>query len=279
MIKFNNIRMFRLGKKIGCLLPRWLVIFLAQCLAFERFIFAKREKEQVRKNLQQCRQNDSALNVFRVFRNYAICMADILRIPIYHYKKLADLVSVKGLENLDKALSMNQGVILTTGHIGNWDLAGVYLSSLGYKLSAVVEDIPDLANFFNALRSKTGMQTLFPHNRDEMIKTLVDKRILVLVSDRNFSGCGIKVNFLDSEKTMPVGSASFAVKHKAPVVVGCFVLNNDKKTYRVEISEPILSDNKTYKELTQQIANTLSYYIKQNPFQWFVLQDEQRSSV
>jgi KDO2-lipid IV(A) lauroyltransferase len=266
--------MFRFGQKIACLLPRRLAICFAQCLAFERYIFARQEKVWIRKNLRYCGQKDSSINVFKVIRNYAICMVDILRIPIYSRHKLSDSVIVKGLDNLDNALALNQGVILTTGHIGNWDLAGVYLAGLGYPIGAVTEDIAGISGFFNALRAKTGMETFFPQERDKIKAVLRNKRILALVTDRDFSGWGVRVKFLNGEKIIPVGASSFAVKYKTPILVGYFGLNDDKKTYRIEISEPILPQNRTIKELTQLIADKLSFYIRKNPLQWFVLKDE-----
>ncbi|MBS4016252.1 MAG: lysophospholipid acyltransferase family protein [Candidatus Latescibacteria bacterium] len=274
MTKLYDIRMFRFGQKIACLLPRWCAVFLAECLAVVQFIFAKQEKEQIRKNLRYCGQKDNPGHVFKVMTNYAICMADILRIPVYNNRKLAEAVFVKGLENLDAAVAMNQGVILTTGHIGNWDLAGVYLAGLGYPLCAVTENIPGIAGFFNALRSKTGLETFFPQDRDKIVAALFNKRILALLSDRDLTGWGVRVKFLAGEKLVPIGPAAFATKYNVPILVGCFTLNDDKKSYQVEISEPILPHNRSIKELAQLIADKLSFYIRQNPLQWFVLKDE-----
>lgn len=249
-------------------------MLFAQGFTFERYVCARREKIWIRKNLRYCGVKESPLNVFRVMRNYAICMVDILRIPVSDNKKLADAVVVKGLDNLDRAMSFNQGVILVTGHIGNWDLAGVYLSGQGYPLSAVTEQIPGIDGFFNALRQKNGMPTFFPQEKAKILLTLENKRILALVSDRNFSKWGVRVKFLAGEKMLPVGPSALARKYHSPILVGNFVLNQDKKSYQVEISEPIFPANKTYRELTQMIADRLSFFIRKNPLQWFMLQDE-----
>lgn len=274
MKNLYKLRMFHFGQKLACRLPRWLVILIAQCLAFERYTCAKQEKAWLRKNLRYCGQADDGLNVFRVIRNYAVCIADVLRIPVSENKKLADTIIVRGRDNLDRALTMNQGVILVAGHIGNWDLAGVYLSGQGYPLCAVTENIPGLGGFFNSLREKNGMQTFFPYEKDKISQALHNKKILALLADRDFTGWGVTVKFLKGEKILPIGPSVLAIKNNSPIVVGNITLAPDKNSYAIEISEPILPHNKTIKELSQLIADKLSRYIRQNPFQWFVLRDE-----
>jgi KDO2-lipid IV(A) lauroyltransferase len=207
--------------------------------------------------------------------NYAVCMSDKLRIPVFDKDTLKNMVESKGFENLSKALALNRGAILITGHIGNWDLAGVYVASLGYPLTAVVEEIPGLSDFYNFLRTSTGMETVFMREKDKMITALKNNRILVLLGDRDLSGRGITVKFLSGEKTVPRGPAAFALKYNAPIMFGYFVLNNDKtKLYKVEISEPIFPENRSFEELSQIIADRLSDYVSQFPTQWFVFRDE-----
>lgn len=269
--------MFQLGMHIATTLPRWLTVIIAKVFALIGFFIASKQRTILKKNLIQCGKRPSLTNVFKIITNYAICFADLLRVPILDKQTLNRIVILNGKENLSNALAQNRGAILITGHLGNWDLAGVYVASLGFPLTAVVEEIPGHSDFFNFLRTRTGMEIVYTRERDKMITALEQNRVLVLLADRPVTGKGIKVKFLNGEKLIPQGAAFFALKYNTPICFGYFVLNenkNNKKIYQAEISEPIYPKNQTPGELTQTIADRLSDYIRQFPWQWFVFQDE-----
>jgi KDO2-lipid IV(A) lauroyltransferase len=275
MSKTVQVYIFYLGMQIVTLLPRWLTVLIAKILTIFALLFARKERLVLKKNLIRCGQIPSLANVAKIITNYTICLSDLLRIPILDKDTLERMFEITGKENLTKTLALGRGAILITGHIGNWDLAGVYVASLGFPLTAVVEEIPGQSDLFNLLRSKTGMEILFTREKDKMASALHNNRILVLLGDRDITGRGIAVKFLSGEKTVPRGPAGYAVKYNAPIIFGYVVLNNvGKKVYRIEISEPVLPDNKTHEELAQIIADRLSEYIRQYPFQWFVNRDE-----
>jgi lauroyl/myristoyl acyltransferase len=275
MTKSFQIYMFHLGVRIIELLPRSMTILIAKILALIGFLTAKKSRQIVKKNLMYCNQTEFSYNTFKTISNYAVCLTDKLRIPIFDYEMLKKMVDVSGESNFDKALSLNRGVILITAHLGNWDLAGVYVSYLGYPLTAVVEEIPGLSDFYNFLRTRTGMETVFMREREKMNEVLTKNRILVLLGDRDLTGRGIPVKFLSGEKKLPRGPAAFALKYSVPILFGYFVLNDSQnKLYKVEISEPIFPENQSLEELTQLIADRLSDYVSKFPLQWFVFKDE-----
>lgn len=277
MNKSFQIYLFRLGMKIATFLPRRLTVNIAKGFALIGFLIARKEKVVLKKNLIQCRKSPSLSNVLKIMTNYAICLSDFLRIPILNNETLKQAVTFKGQENLSYALAQNRGAILITGHIGNWDLAGVFVASIGFPLTAIVEEIPGHSDFFNFLRTRTGMETVFTKERAKMIAALNQNRVLVFLADRPVTGKGIRVKFLNGEKLIPKGAATFALKYNTPICFGYFVLNenkNNKKIYKAEISEPIYPENQTPEGLTQIIADRLSEYIREFPLQWFVFQDE-----
>jgi len=278
MSKSAYVYLFHLGMRFSTMLPRTLVINIAKILAGLGFLLAGKARKVIKKNLMHCNQKKYSYNTFKTIANYAVYLSDLFRIPVYDKDTLLNIVNVKGTENLDKALKLNRGVILITAHVGNWDLAGVYVASLGYPLTAVVEEIPELSDFYNFLRTRTGMETVFMRERDKMITALRNNRILVLLGDRDLTNRGIPVKFLSGEKSIPRGPAAFAIKYNVPIIFGYFVLNDNRKnSYIAEISEPIFPEDRSFEELSQIIANRLGEYIGRFPTQWFVFRDEWKS--
>jgi len=276
-MKKRTVYLNKFGQKLACVLPRSLAISVAKVDVVWRFLRKKREKQVVKKNLRYCGIKDSNRNVFKTFFNYGISLTDTFRSLNYDNASLEKMVEFNGRENLSQALKLNRGVILITAHLGNWNLAGIYLASLGYPVTAVVEEIPGLSDIFNRIRSRTGMEIVYVREKDRMYRALENNRILALLGDRDLTGRGLRVKFLDGEKTVPRGTAAFALKYKAPICFGRFVLTKDKegkKIYQAEISEPLIPKGETQGELLQVIADRLSNYVRQFPTQWFVLDDE-----
>src|SRR3712207_4352209 len=55
-----------------------------------------------------------------VFRNYARYLIDVLCLPSMDRAELERAVDVVGWEHLPAAMARGKGVLLVTGHIGNW---------------------------------------------------------------------------------------------------------------------------------------------------------------
>src|ERR1051326_4583468 len=75
------------------------------------------------------------------FANYARYMVDIVRMPHLKSRELIDNIRVEGWENVDAAYRVGKGVVLATGHIGNWDMAGAAFAARGRPVSALVETL------------------------------------------------------------------------------------------------------------------------------------------
>lgn len=131
---------------------------------------------------------------------------------------------------------------------------------------------------YSKLRSKTGMEILPIENRDSMkkiIKGLKENKILVLLGDRDITGSGVKVTFLDGEYKLPRGPALLALKYDVPIVTGFFIKEDKKYIATVEPEIPVKRSGnigEDIRNLTQIIAQRLESQIKAYPTQWYVFQ-------
>lgn len=49
-------------------------------------------------------------------------------------KFINEHIEMRGIEYLDNAIKEDKGVIVLTGHVGNWEWMGAALASYGYPL-------------------------------------------------------------------------------------------------------------------------------------------------
>jgi KDO2-lipid IV(A) lauroyltransferase len=167
-------------------------------------------------------------------------------------------------------------LVLVTPHLGNWDLAGVFLGARGYPISAVVEPIPrGWTRTFNRYRNATAMQTIPIPERRAIARALKDRRLLALVADRDFTGRGLPCPSFDAVRCFPKGPAAYALKFGTPVVLGYFVFQNrpGRPPYYACVEPPIEfspSGDTTadIDRLTRLIADSLNRLIARFPDQW-----------
>jgi lauroyl/myristoyl acyltransferase len=214
--------------------------------------------------------------VRKTFRNLALCSLDFLKLPLLSKEKVIDLVEIHGLENLDQALAGGKGAILVTGHLGNWDFAGAYLAALSYPIHTMAEAVdPEVYRVYERYRGATGMK-VFSLDQGALpaYRVLKKKELLVLVGDRSIGGQGVEVDFGSGRRVLPEGPAAFALKARAPLVIGYLVLNpkGSEKRYKGVVTPPLNPQGKTTVEFTQAIADALSQAIRKDPDQWFVFQ-------
>lgn len=277
-----RIRLMPLATLLQVFLPRWFTIWLARFLGIIYFGVAQKRRQLIYENMQHIfgsaiKASEISRHTRQLFINFAICLADLLRAPLLNKAKLLNMVQFVGEENFKQAIAKGRGVVLITAHIGNWDLAGVFLSRLGYKLVAVVEPIPKgVTQAMNRYRGIGGMELIPLTDKNNSERVLEQKKVLVLLADRDLTGRGFELPCFDAKRSFPKGPAAFALKYEAPLIFGYFVLNPKRGKPYLGVIEPEINFRKTgdFKEdvfnLTQLIARRINSLISEYPCQWFV---------
>jgi lauroyl/myristoyl acyltransferase len=275
-----RIKLMPLATLMQIFLPRWFTIWLATLLGNLFFLIAKNRSRRIYENLDhilgaKITEREKRRCARQLFINYSICLADLLRAPLLTKERLINMVDFDGAENLNQALAKGKGAILITAHIGNWDMAGVFMSHLGYKLVAVVEPIPKgVSTAMNRYRGLGGMELVPLTDKDTMNQVLLQKKILVLVADRDLTGRGLELNFFDAKRSFPKGPAAFALKYKVPLIFGYFILNKGKP-YKGMIEPEIIyrATGNFYQDvnnLTELFVQKIKNLVAEHPDQWFV---------
>jgi KDO2-lipid IV(A) lauroyltransferase len=212
------------------------------------------------------------------FRNLVQCTTDLLGVPLMSRGEVLALVDGRGGEHLDGALAQGRGAILVTGHVGNWDLAGVCLAAAGYPAHAVIEPAePALAAAYERLRGATGLKVLpLGSGMLSAYRALRRGGLLLLVGDRAIGDPGREVAYGHGRRMASRGPAELACRSGAPVLVGYLVLNPDRSGPRyLGCIEPLVTDpGDDPIALTRTINARLSGIVLKFPDQWFVFQPD-----
>ncbi|MCK4956163.1 MAG: lysophospholipid acyltransferase family protein, partial [Candidatus Cloacimonetes bacterium] len=189
--------------------------------------------------------------------------------------KLLKKAEIQGFENLEKALKQGRGVILATLHMGNWELAAIFLSRYT-KTSAVLKKQRNryFDEYMNKQREQENIELIDKKNAlRPIIKNLKENNVVCILMDQNAGKNGIKTDFLGHPASTFVGTAKIAIKQKCPIIPAVAYRDESGKNIFI-LEQPIITDNienspLAVKTLTELVSKRLEKYILQNPSQWF----------
>lgn len=158
--------------------------------------------------------------VRKSYVNHGRCVAEFIRMPLMR-EKLRSLVSIHGKIHLDEALNKGRGVILLSGHLGNWEVAAASLGMMGYPMNAIGADqrdprITDLVTSIRRECSVKGISKGF--NLKAALNCLRSGEVLCILLDQDAKANGVIVPFLGLPASTPYGPVKIASKLGASVV-------------------------------------------------------------
>ncbi|MFD7493076.1 phosphatidylinositol mannoside acyltransferase [Streptomyces sp. NPDC059832] len=215
-------------------------------------------------------------------RSYMRYWMESFRLPTWSPARIKASIEVADAHRLTDGLDTGRGVILALPHLGNWDLAGAWVTTdLKVPFTTVAERLkPEtLYDRFVAYREGLGMEVL-PHSGGAAFGTLARRLraggLICLVADRDLSASGVEVEFFGDTARMPAGPALLAQQTGAlllPVTLGY----DETPVMKARIHPPVEtpeSGSRTEKtsSMTQALADAFAVGIADHPEDWHMLQ-------
>ena len=96
------------------------------------------------------------------FKNLGRSFAEVIKIYYGLGRKIFDVVHIEGIENLHVARAKGKGVLLITGHCGNWELLALSASARLFPISIVARPVnnPYINSFVESARKKYGNRVI-----------------------------------------------------------------------------------------------------------------------
>ncbi|GAA0425500.1 phosphatidylinositol mannoside acyltransferase [Streptomyces luteireticuli] len=215
-------------------------------------------------------------------RSYMRYWMESFRLPAWSRERLRTCFEPEGLHHLEEGLASGRGVVLALPHMGNYDMAGAWVTSrLGVPFTTVAERLKpeSLYDRFVAYREGLGMEVL-PHAGGSAFGTLSRRLraggLVCLVADRDLSAHGIEVEFFGEAAKMPGGPARLAVQTGA-LLLPVTLWYDDSSVMQGRVHPPVeVPDTGTRPEkaavMTQALADAFASGIAEHPQDWHMLQ-------
>ncbi|MEU5191045.1 phosphatidylinositol mannoside acyltransferase [Streptomyces klenkii] len=215
-------------------------------------------------------------------RSYMRYWMESFRLPVWSVERRRSSFAPEGLGHLEEALASGRGVVVALPHMGNYDLAGAWVTTrLGVPFTTVAERLkPEtLYDRFVAYREGLGMEVL-PHAGGSAFGTLARRLraggLVCLVADRDLSSSGIEVTFFGEATKMPAGPAMLAVQTGALLLpVTLWYDSSPVMKGRVHAPVEVPAEGTRAEKaaaMTQQVADIFAAGIAEHPQDWHMLQ-------
>jgi KDO2-lipid IV(A) lauroyltransferase len=215
-------------------------------------------------------------------RSYLRYWMESFRLPAWSEERVKTGFDPKDVHHLTDALASDKGVILALPHMGNWDLAGAWVTTkLRTPFTTVAERLKpeSLYDRFVAYREGLGMEVL-PHSGGTAFGTLArrlrDGCLICLVAERDLSSSGVEVKFFGEATRMPAGPALLAQQTGA-LLLPVTLWYDDSPVMKGRVHPPVeMPETGTRAEktsvMTQAMADAFATGIADHPEDWHMLQ-------
>jgi len=209
------------------------------------------------------------------FRNAGRSFAELAQWT-HVQRRLGQLVTIEGIDHLERGLAVGRGVIAVTGHIGNWELLAATVAQLGYTLNVVARRVNDdrFDRLISTFRVRAGVRTIRRGEASalrDIVRGLRAGGILALLIDQDTRGPGVFVPFFGRPARTSPGAATIALRTGAPVLAtfierrpaGHHICFQPLYGFRPEDSR-----RPTVEELTAHFTAAIEAQIRHRPSEW-----------
>ncbi len=191
-------------------------------------------------------------------------------------RALLDNIAFEGLEEYEEAMSKGKGVLLITGHCGNWELTSFAKAWRSLPSSSVARPInnPYLNKCIEHLRTRYGNRVINKKGAlKEILHVLNNKGSVGILMDQSVvENEGVVVEFFGQNVYAMKTPALIALKTGARVIP-IFINYLGKGRHKLKCCKEIPLRRTGNKEAdvkfnTQAFTRKIEGYIKENPSEW-----------
>ena len=156
------------------------------------------------------------------YRHLILLACETLWLERWSHEKVLAVSEFHGLEHMDRALAQGKGVIVVTGHIGNWEMAGAMFASKGYGISIIsqAQRDPLLERHMRIVRERFGINIIRMESPRDIFRRLRANDVIPILIDQRGEGGAVLVPFFGQPATSAVGPARIALGTGTPVLSG-----------------------------------------------------------
>lgn len=184
--------------------------------------------------------------------------------------------TIEGWDVVEDAMSRGKGLIIVSGHLGNWELGAAYVASRVPRLDAVARGMqnPMFEEYLTETREQIGVHVIHDSEAVRRVpRTLREGGVVAFLFDQGAAGLASTwVPFFGRYAKTPRGPAVFALRLDTPVLFTCAVREPNGK-YSMKFEEVVVprtgERERDVDAIVGAYTNTLERWVRKYPEQYF----------
>jgi KDO2-lipid IV(A) lauroyltransferase len=173
-------------------------------------------------------------------------------------------------------MDSRRGLILLTGHYGNWEILGYTLATLGFETTSIARrlDNPLINDWVFEVRRRHGQNVLDKNGATEAVSRVLNQHgVLGFVADQNAGRKGIFVDFFGRKASTYKSIGLLAMEYEIPVVIGYARRLDNKFCFRVAAQDIIYPEDwrdqpDPLRYITQRYIKAIEDMVRDDPTQY-----------
>lgn len=187
------------------------------------------------------------------------------------YVELDNFREVVGL-----LLRRDQGLIMLTGHYGNWEILGYLLATLGFHTTSIARplDNPYVNQWLLGVRERQGQRIIAKAGAtNEVIDVLARNGTVCFIADQNAGTKGLFVDFFGRKASTYKSIGLIAMQYEVPVVIGYARRDRQRFHFKVGVQDIIYppawkAQDDPLRYITQRYTKALEDVVRGEPGQY-----------
>lgn len=211
------------------------------------------------------------------YQNMCITFFELMCIPNIDRERMKEQVEFDNIELIQKKIDEKKGLIIFTGHFGNWEFVMTSISTyFNIQLSVLFKPQRNqyITDWLIKTREIFGAKVIaLGVSVKALYKALVDKEIVGIAGDQRGHKDNPRFNFFNQPTALYTGTASIALRTKCNVLLVAAVRqkNFKYKCFTEELNFENLPEDVEAKEreLTQRYISFIEKHAREHPEQYF----------
>ena len=273
---------YRTIETLARIIPLEVAIAIARCIANVWWFFDRDHRQVAHENL--CLAFGDKMSESRrqeiirgVFLHIAVMVLEMIKLPqVIRRGNWREYVDFQHGERLFDVLNRGGGVVIATGHLGNFELSSYFFNMTEPPMLAVGRRLnnPYLDDYLWANRERLGERIVRKKGGIKYMATALRRgECIGFVADQDAGSKGLFVDFFGRKASTHASFAALAFRMKVPILPGYACRVGHPMKYRIYIDWPIKpvdtgDPDHDIRVMVQEFNHRLEKYITEFPEQW-----------
>jgi KDO2-lipid IV(A) lauroyltransferase len=253
----------------------------AQFLGDIMYLVDKRHRERALANLRNSFPEMSERRRRKLARN-SMQQLFMLFVEVLFTTRLVRLdtwhqfVHLHNFQHVVELFVRHKGMIMLTGHYGNWEILAYVLATLGFQTTSVARplDNPYVNRWLLGVREKMGQRIVDKTGATKEVSPVMEAGGAVgFIADQNAGSKGLFVDFFGRKASTYKSIGLLAMQYEVPVVIGYARRRRGRFEFDVGVQDIIVPDDWKSQDdplryITERYTKAIEDFIRGDPGQY-----------